>query len=477
MDKIFEYIDKNFDFYVSEIQRYLRQPGISTINEGIRESAELSLEFVKSVGVTDAHLVETKGNPVVFGRWNSTNPDAKTLIVYSLYDVVPVTPEEWASPPFAAAIVDPSTLPALGCPKGVGKVIVARGARNQRAPFLALLFALKSIRDVTGDIPLNIIFTLDGEEELSSPSWGEFLKKYESELKKADAAYLNGFPTNRSAEFSRNFIQCGTKGYSLFELTVRGGEWGGTLNGEDLRAPDIIWIDSPILKLLEALRILIDNDGRCLIEGFYDNVEKPSAEELKIYDQIRKDFDEDKVKKMLNIRRFRGNKKGKDKIIDFVAAPIFNIDGLAAGYTGPFTTKMPMSATAKCDVRIVPNMTMDEFFQKLRAHLDKHSFNMVEIKRIGGFDPGKTSPSNPLIQAAIRASEKHNAKWQLWPISSAGDPIAMYARPPFNLPILFAGIGNSDKAHNANEWCSVEGIRENMKYVVTFLYEWISMVS
>ncbi|MFQ5913906.1 MAG: M20/M25/M40 family metallo-hydrolase [Nitrospinota bacterium] len=471
MDKIFAHIEKNFDFYVSQIQRYLRQPGVSTTGEGIRESAELSLDFIKSAGAIDAHLVETTGNPVVFGQWNSKNPKAKTLIVYTLYDVVPVNPEEWISPPFSAEIVDSSKFEALGCPPGTGNAIVARASANQRAPFLTFMYALKAIEDVTGDIPVNVIFTLDGEEELSSPSWTQFLKKYENDLKKANAAYIHGF---RQDESGRHYINCGFKGYSLFELTVRGGEWGGTLNAEDLWAADMIWIDSPLLKLLEALRCILNDDGRCLIAGFTENVDKPSPEEQKLYQQIQEEFNEDGVKKSRNIRHFRGKKKGKDLVLDFIAGPILNIDGLVSGYTGPFTTLMPMSATAKCDVRIVPSMTMDEFYTKLRRHLDKLGFDMVEIKRIGGFEPGKTPPSHPLIQAAIRATKKHNVKYQVWPISAAGDPVAMYARPPFNLPILFAGLGRSDKYHVANEWCSVEGIRDSMKWSVTFLNEWIS---
>jgi acetylornithine deacetylase/succinyl-diaminopimelate desuccinylase-like protein len=471
--KIFAYIDEHFNYYVSEIQRYLRQPGISTTGEGIRESATLVLEFLRNAGVTEAHLVETTGNPVVFGRWNSRNPDSKTLLAYTLYDVVPVNPEEWVSPPFAAEIHEATNVANLiGCPRDLGKIIVARGAFNQRAPFLAFLFALKSIRDVAGDIPLNVIFTLDGEEEIASPSWPEFLNRYEKELKTADAAYHHGF---RQDESGRHRISCGYKGYTLFELTVRGGEWGGSLSGKDLWAPDILWIDSPLLKLLDALRSLIDAHGRCAIDGFYDNVAKPTEEEKRLYAQIKEEFNEEGIKRARNIRRFRDGKSGKDLIVDWISQPILNIDGLVSGYTGPgFTTSMPMSATAKCDVRIVPDMTLDEFYRKLRQHLDNHGFGMVEIKRIGGLDPGKTPPSHPFIQAAVRATESHKVRFQVWPTSPAGDPMAMYARPPFNLPIMLAGIGHSDKFHVANEWCAVEGIRANMKWTITFLKEWMA---
>jgi acetylornithine deacetylase/succinyl-diaminopimelate desuccinylase-like protein len=262
---IWDHIDAHFEDYVSSIQGYLRQPGISTTGEGIRESAEMSRDLLDSIGATDTELVETGGNPVVFGRLDSGKAGTRTLIASSLYDLVPVDPDEWVTPPFEAQIIDSRLAQSVGIPEEAGDVILARGAANQRGPSLAFMHAVDSIRQVTGELPVNLLFSLDGEEEIASPNWKTFLRKKEGELKVADAAFQHGFRTNESG---RHLLHCGFKGLTLFELIVRGGEWGGTRDGRDLWAADILWVDSPIRKLTEAMQVVLDENGRCLVPGF-----------------------------------------------------------------------------------------------------------------------------------------------------------------------------------------------------------------
>jgi acetylornithine deacetylase/succinyl-diaminopimelate desuccinylase-like protein len=466
---IFEHIDAHFDEYVARIQRYLQTPGISTTGEGMRESAELSRELMEEVGAVDTELVETDGNPVVFGRMSSKRPGAKTLIASSLYDLVPVDPDEWVSPPFAAEVVDNATARTVGVPAEAGDVIVARGAANQRGPSLAFMLALEAIEAVTGDLPANIMFSLDGEEEIASPHWRQFLRKKESELATADAAFQHGFRTN---ENGRHLLHCGFKGLSLFELTVRGGPWGGTLDGRDLWAADMVWVHSPIQKLIEALDAVLDGDGVCKVPGFYDGIAPRTPEEDEIYDRLRDELDLDAAARSRNIPHFRSHRDPRDLFVDLISGPILNIDGLVSGYTEAFTTVMPMKATAKFDLRIVPDQSADRFFENLRTYLDDLGLDMVEIDRVGGTEPGKTSPSHPLVRAADRAGAAHGVASEVWPISAAANPLGMYARAPFDLPILFAGLGRSGNYHVPNEWCSVEGIRESMKWAVTFLHEW-----
>lgn len=465
---IWEHVDAEFDDYVARIQGYLRQPGISTTGEGIRESAEMSRDLLDEIGATDTELVETAGNPVVFGKLDSGRADAKTLIASSLYDLVPVNPEEWVTPPFAAEIIDTARAQTVGIPAEAGDVIIARGAANQRGPSLAFMLAVDAIRSVTGELPVNLMFSLDGEEEIASPNWKTFLRAKEEELSQADAAFQHGFRTNESG---RHLLHCGFKGVSLFELTVQGGDWGGTLDGRDLWAADMVWVHSPIQKLLEAVSAVLGPDGRCQVPGFYDGIRPPTAEEEEIYQRLRNEVDIEAAARSRNIPHFRDYKDPRDLFIELISGPILNIDGLVAGYTEAFTTVMPMKATAKFDVRIVPDQTMDGFFESLRSYLDGIGLDMVEIHRTGGTEPGKTPPSHPLIQAADVSGRAHGYESEVWPISAAANPLGMYARAPFNLPILFAGLGRSGNYHVPNEWCSVEDIRESMKWVVSFLYE------
>jgi acetylornithine deacetylase/succinyl-diaminopimelate desuccinylase-like protein len=470
--KVYEHIDANFDTYLEDIRAYLRQTGVSITGEGIPETAEYTADLIRKIGGT-AQLVRTKGNPVVFGRMNSRRPGAKTLIASSLYDVVPADPAEWITDPFGAEIVDSNDHPEVGWDVCRGATLVGRGSRNQRGPNLAFMLTLQAIREVTGDIPVNVIFTFDGEEEIASPSWQDFLSEKESELKEADAAYQHGF---RQDENGRHMIQLGFKGVTLFELVVTGGEWGGTLDARDLGPGDMVWVDSPVLVLLEAVSSLFDRNGRCVIDGFWDNVAPTTPKEQELYDVLRDRFDEQAAKKARNVARFRPHKPAADLYVEWCSSPILNIDGLVAGYTTEqYTTVSPMRAVAKMDVRLVPNQSLDEFYEKLRAHLDTRGLHMVQIRRHGGVQPGKSDPNDPLVAAAIAATQRFGIEPQVWPISSAGNPLAFYARPPFNLPIMFAGTGWSWKSHMPNEWCSVEGIRDSMKWTATFLEEWASI--
>jgi acetylornithine deacetylase/succinyl-diaminopimelate desuccinylase-like protein len=357
----------------------------------------------------------------------------------------------------------------VGIPAEAGEVIIARGAANQRGPSLAFLLAVDAIRQVTGELPVNLMFSFDGEEEIASPNWKSFLREKEEELSQADAAFQHGFRTNESG---RHLLHCGFKGLSLFELIARGGEWGGTRDGRDLWAADMVWVHSPIHKLLEAVLAVLGPDGRCQVPGFYDGVRPLTSEEEAIYQELRDGLDIEAAARSRNIPHFRDYKDPRDLFVELISGPVLNIDGIVSGYTDAFTTVMPMTATAKFDVRIVPDQTMDAFFESLRGHLDGLGLDMVEINRIGGgTEPGKTSPSHPLIRAADASGQAHGYESEVWPISAAANPLGMYARPPFDLPILFAGLGRSGNYHVPNEWCSVEDIKESMKWVVSFLYE------
>ena len=469
LDAVFEHIDENFDAYLEEIRAYLRQTGVSTTGEGMEEAADYTVGLIERIG-GEAELVETAGNPVVFGTIYSNDPNAKTLIASSLYDVVPADPEDWITHPFGAEIVDSHDHPEVGWAVCAGDTLVGRGSRNQRGPNLAFMLALNSIKAATGDLPVNVLFTFDGEEEIASPSWGEFLDKKRDVLLTADAAYQHGF---RQDENGRHMIHLGFKGVSLFELVVEGGDWGGTRDASDLGPGDIIWVDSPALVLMNAVTSLFDENGRCAIDGFWDNVSPVTPREGELLTIIRDQFDEEAALRARNVSRFRSHKSAADLYTDYCSAPILNIDGLVSGYTTEaYTTVLPMRAVAKMDVRLVPDQHQEEFYEKLRAHLDKRGFDMVQIRRRGGVEPGKSDPDTPMVTAAVDATKYFGLDTQVWPISSAGNPLAFYARPPFNLPIMFAGTGFSSKSHMPNEWASVEGIKHSMKWIAVFLDEW-----
>lgn len=218
---MYDLIDQNFDAYLEEIRAFLHQPGFSHTGEGIRESATMAMEIVRDLGTDDACRVETDGNSVVFGHLRSKRPDAETIILCSLYDVVPVTPGDWVVSPLAAEIIDPEE---IGEPSHIGKVVCARGAMNQRGPMMAAILAVRAMKEATGDVPVNVIWAWEGEE-IGSPHLGQFIH-----AKLGDLATVQGVCAPHMRQDRSGVLQIfrGARSKRDVELRIRSGEWGGT---------------------------------------------------------------------------------------------------------------------------------------------------------------------------------------------------------------------------------------------------------
>src|SRR5437879_3232322 len=167
---------------------------------------------------------------------------------------MPVVDETWITPPFAAEIVEARE---AGLPESYGPCLIGRRASNQKGPLMCVVNALKSMKAVEGDIPVNVLFVVEGEEEITSPHMAEFRDRFLEELRLADAAY---FPNPYQDERGRSQIHLGTKGLVAFELRVKGGDWGGPAE-RALFSTDSIWVDAPAWHLVRALDSLMDTTG------------------------------------------------------------------------------------------------------------------------------------------------------------------------------------------------------------------------
>ncbi len=171
---VHEYIDKNFSDHLERCRAFLRQKSISASGEGIVETAHIVGDFIKEIGGS-VEFSGTAGFPIVYGKVAGAAP--KTLIIYGMYDVQPAEEGEWSSPPFAAEIKD---FP------GIGPCVIARGAVNSKGALAGLFNALKSIM-IVDQIPLNLIFTIEGEEEVGSPHFEEFIRAHRRDWRKDPA--------------------------------------------------------------------------------------------------------------------------------------------------------------------------------------------------------------------------------------------------------------------------------------------------
>ena len=444
-DAIHRYIDANLPAHIEKIQEYLRQPSVSAENIGIQECAELTRQYLAAAGCQEAELVSTEGHP---GVWGSYDADAeKTLVIYWMYDVQPVNPEDWTTPPFEAQVVSDTRWGPNG------RIIRARGAINTKGPERAFLNAVESIRAVRGELPVNLLFICEGEEELGSPHMPFLVERYRDRLKQADGVL---FPACGQGRTGRVALALGNKGIVYVELESHGGPHGGPTKYEihsSLKAA----VDSPVWRLVQALASLTDPSGnRILIDGLTDSVRPPTERELEILKALVEQYSEEELKQPLQIDRWID---GADK---FTAArkllfdPSLNVDGIWAGYTGPGTkTILPHKANAKLDFRLVPNQRAADIVPLLRQHLDRHGFTDVKINWSNGYDWSQTDPDSALVKTALGIYKDYGVHASVWPRIAGSAPFYLFTRE-LQLPLVIFGLGHGSGAHSVDEYLVID---------------------
>ncbi len=442
--RVFDYIDQHYHEHLSKLQEVVRQPSISAENRGVRECAELVKSYLKDLGCKSPRLVETSGFPVVYGYYDAGAD--KTVIVYFMYDTQPVDDPGWTVPPLEGKVVN---IPPFG------DCLVARGAINTKGELRAFLNACESIRAVGEEIPVNLMFVAEGEEELSSRHLLEFIEKYSAELKKADAVFFPYADQDQKGKVV-NFL--GVKGIVYFELELDGKTWGHGPTEFDIHGSNKAWVDSPAWRMIQALSTMTTDDGnKVLIDGFYENVLPPNQEDLELLEKMDKTFDEATFKDLMKVEKFIEDAQGREALLKYLYSPTLNIDGIWGGYIGPGTkTVLPYRITAKVDVRLVPDMKVEEVLPRIRSHLDKHGFKEIKIVELEeGYGWAKTSVKEPAAQAVIKTYREFGCEPEIWPHLAGSAPFCMFNREPLNLPFVMGGLGHGARAHAPNEYLVV----------------------
>ena len=462
---IYSYIDAHQAEHLANLQRWLRQPSVSAQNLGIARMAELVRDDLKGLGCAESELVPTAGHPGVWAWCDAGAP--KTLLVYMMYDVQPVEPSEWRSPPFDAAVVDHE----------LGRAIMARGATNQKGPERAFLNALEAIRAVNGKLPVNLMFAVEGEEELGSPQYPEIIARYESRMRQASGVF---FPFNSQEPNGNVGMFLGVKGILYFELEARGGPQGGPVRSEIHGSYKAI-TDSPVWRLVQALATLTSKDGNTiLVPGYYDAIREPSLEEQRLLNGLLPSWtaQEPAVRKGLGVERWIGGMSGKATQLEYLFNTTLNVDGIWAGYSGPGSkTILPHVATAKLDSRLVPNQTPEAALGLIRKHLDSLGFGDLVIRQLSGYPPAQSSIEAPLVRAAIGVFNKAGLVPSVAPRLAGSAPYYVFTQR-LGLPMVAAGLGHGSGAHGPNEYMVVEpkpgsplaGLAAIEKFYVDLLY-------
>jgi acetylornithine deacetylase/succinyl-diaminopimelate desuccinylase-like protein len=467
LDAIGAEIDKRHDESVQRLQEWIRQPSIAAENRGMNEGCDLTMRMLRDAGFQQVVKVPTDGQPGIFATIDAGAP--RTFGLYFMYDVKQADPAEWSSPPFDAALVDKS---------GLGKVVMGRGAVNQKGPEATLLAALHAIRGAGKKLPVNLVFVAEGEEEIGSPHFPQVVRKPEvaAALKKCSGVFMPFASQGLSGEVT---IYLGAKGVIEVELTSSGERWGRGPK-KDLHSSNKARVDSPAWHLVEALATLVSPDGNDpAIEGYAAKARPLSDAEKKMIAEAARRLNEADTKKLQGVDRWVHDVGWQESMEMLVSRPTVNIEGLVGGYTGPGgKTILPGKAVAKLDLRLVPDMTAAEALESLKSHLAKKGFGDIDVHMSGGYDPTSTPADSSIIRSAAAVYRRNAIDPVIFPRLAGSWPGYVFTGEPLRLPAGHFGLGHGNGAHAPDEYYLIEsknpkiqGMDGAAKSHVEFLYQ------
>ncbi|MDQ6939829.1 MAG: dipeptidase [Verrucomicrobiota bacterium] len=432
--------------HLEEYYQFLRFPSVSTdpdYADNVAECAHWLVEKLTAIGL-EAKLMPTPGHPVVWAK-NKHQAGRKTVMIYGHYDVQPPDPLElWDSPPFDPVLKD--------------GYVFARGATDNKGQILAHILGVQEAIEKDGELPVNLHFIIEGEEEIGSGNLGNFLSQNLAALK-CDVVVVSdtgmvakGVPT----------LSYGLRGVTALELKVTGpkidlhsGVFGGA-------------IMNPLTALAGMIATLHDKNGRVAIEGFYDKVKPLENWEREAWRNLPVDI-EAEIKKEAGVSVLFGE-EGYSTTERLWARPTAELNGIGGGYQGQGTkTVLPSHAMAKVTFRLVPNQDGPEILELAKKHLRKVSPPGVTLDITDGHSGPwyLTDPHSEVGKAAQRALKDAFGGKEPALIREGGSiPITSQFRTILGVETLLIGLALADcKAHSPNENFPLEnfdaGIRLN----------------
>src|SRR5258705_5897832 len=361
------------DQSVKRLQDWIALPSIAAESLNSAAGAERMAQLVRDAGFQKVSVVATDGKPGVFATLDAGA--ARTVGLYFMYDVKQYDPAEWTSPPLESRIVDKP---------GFGKVLVGRGAVNQKGPESAFLAALHAIQGAKRKMPVNLVMVAEGEEEIGSPHIGQIVHRPEVE------AALRGcvgvfMPSAEQDPDGVVTVSLGAQGVVELQLVSSGEKWGRG-PAKDIHSSLKAMVDSPAWRLIHALNTLVSEDGNTITIDNYPKPRPIPAEERAMIATASQRRSEDRQKKSLSVEHWIDDLPWVEANERLESQPTVNIEGLVGGYTGPGgKTILPHRAVAKIDMRLVPDMKRDDAVAALKSHLASHGFADLEANVTGGY--------------------------------------------------------------------------------------------
>lgn len=436
MNKTQKFISENKQRFLDELIELLKIPSVSAdpaYNQDVLNTADKVAEFLKAAGADNVEVCETNGYPVVYAD-KIIDESLPTVLVYGHYDVQPPDPIDlWESGPF-----DPVIKKNEIHPDGA---IFARGSADDKGQFFMHVKAFEAMNK-NNELPCNIKFMIEGEEEVGSPSLGEFVKNNKEKLKN-DIILISDTDIISKEQPS---ISVGLRGLSYVEVEVKGADLdmhSGVYGGA---------VPNPINVLCDMIAKLHDEDGKITIPGFYDDVEELSAEDRAEMAKIP--FDLEEYKKSIGIADIQGE-KGYTTLERASIRPTLDVNGIWGGYTGEGAkTVIPSHAYAKISMRLVPDQDPDKITQLFADYFPTLAPSSVKVTvkpHHGGHSYVLPTDDKGYL-AAKKAMTKTFGKEALPTRGGGSIPIVALFEKELESKSVLMGFGlNSDVIHSPNE--------------------------
>ena len=442
---------------VEEIRTAIRQPSVSQTGEGVQAMADWTQAYLAALG---GHVRQVPGTraPFVEGELIS-GPDRPTLLFYELYDVQPAAGQPgWTVDPFAAEIVEDAAGRAR---------LVGRGAFNSKGPLVGALAAIRAFREAGVELPVNLRFLIEGEEEIGSPSLPGYIERNRNLLSGCDAAFIPYFGTTAKGD---TILRLGFKGLTLLEFRVTGGAWGDPSRG-DVHALHGAVIGSPTWQLVQALATLADGDERLQVDGLAELAPQPAPEDAALVEEAARHHDLVAYAAEVGTERPL-QATAREALWATMFDCTLNIDALVAGKVEDGkepATVIPRTARAFADLRLLPGMKAEQVLGLIRAHLDRRGFGHVEVICRSSYPASRASINEPVAQALIASMRAHAERLRIFPIHAGAAPMYVFSET-LGIPYVFGGVGHGAGSHGPNEYIMVDDVAPFMKSVASFFY-------
>ncbi|MFD1178249.1 dipeptidase [Paenibacillus puldeungensis] len=443
------YFSKQREQHLNELSELLRIPSISALSEhkaDVKKAAEWIADSLRRAGLEGVEVHPTAGHPIIYAE-HLHAPGKPTVLVYGHYDVQPVDPLNlWETPPFEPSIRN-------------GK-LYARGATDDKGQVFMHVKAVEAILKQEKELPVNIKFCIEGEEEVTSPNLPIFLKDNQEKL----ASDLVLISDTALMAPGKPAICTGLRGLCSLEVSVftantdlHSGSFGGG-------------VPNALHALVSLLASLHDDKGRVAVEGFYKGV--PELTPMVREEFAKQQFDEEKLRQDLGLTSLYGE-EGYTFVERVGARPTLELNGVYGGFQGEGSkTVIPKEAHAKITCRLVGEQDPQDMLDKIERHLHDHlqegaTIKIVQIEKARAFE---IDPSEPLLQKAADAYEKIYGTRALFTKDGGSIPIVETLSRVLSAPAVMMGFGLPDEnLHAPNEHFNLENFDKGLLTIVEYL--------